>query len=256
MHWLAPILLFQIPLPQLLDLPSSAKNPYTSASDVATGKRLFAGRCAGCHGPTGDGGKGANLAVPVLPRAIDDLALYRVIRYGLPETEMPGTYLVQRELWQLISFVRTLGQSGPVQTGGNAARGQALFRGKGGCLQCHSIGAEGSQMGPPLSEVGSRRSPGHLRGKLLDPASDLPEQYRTVELATKAGRKFTGIRLNEDTWSIQARDFSGQPYTFEKQDLAELNVTRRSLMPSFRGCLDASEIDDMVAYLSGLRSNP
>ena len=98
MLWWAPVLLFQIPQP--LDLPTVAKNPYTAQSDIAAGKRLYGGRCAGCHGPTGDGGKGANLGVPVLPRAADDLALYRVIRYGLPETEMPdkfaGRYVASR----------------------------------------------------------------------------------------------------------------------------------------------------------------
>src|SRR5215471_2550706 len=48
------------------------------------------GCCAGCHGPLGNGGKGANLAAPSLPRAQTDIGLYKVIRYGLPETEMPG----------------------------------------------------------------------------------------------------------------------------------------------------------------------
>ncbi len=254
MIWWAPILLFQIS--QALDLPAVEKNPFTSPADVSAGKRLYAGRCGGCHGPTGDGGKGANLGVPVLPRAADDRTLYRVIRYGLTETEMPGTYLTQRELWQVVAFVRTLGQveRGPVT--GDAARGEELLRGKGGCLQCHSIGMEGSQMAPPLTEIGSRRGPGHLRGKLLDPASDMPDQYRMVELATKDGKKFNGIRLNEDTWSIQARDFSGKPHTFEKQDLTELRVVRRTPMPSYRERLDGREIDDVVAYLSGLRSNP
>ena len=70
MHFLLPLLFFQQPL--VLDLPNIDKNPYTSSADLEQGKKLYGGRCAGCHGPAGDGGKGANLGVPVLPRASDD----------------------------------------------------------------------------------------------------------------------------------------------------------------------------------------
>src|SRR5438309_622855 len=97
-YW-AAMLLFQ--LPQALDLPVAEKNPYTSPADIALGKKLFAARCAGCHGPGGDGGKGANLAVSILPRATDDRSLYRIIRYGLPETEMPGLNMAPSEIWQV-----------------------------------------------------------------------------------------------------------------------------------------------------------
>jgi mono/diheme cytochrome c family protein len=75
--WAAALLLFQ-------------QNPHTTAADVELGKKLYGGRCAGCHGPTGDGGKGTNLAMPQLPRAQTDEALYRVIREGLRDTEMPA----------------------------------------------------------------------------------------------------------------------------------------------------------------------
>src|SRR5712692_561537 len=72
------------------DLP--AANPFSSPADVEQGKHLFGGQCAPCHGPAGDGGRGANLAQPNLPRAADDGALFTVIRYGLPGTEMPNSH--------------------------------------------------------------------------------------------------------------------------------------------------------------------
>ena len=93
----------------LPDLPTVDKNPYTSGDDIAFGRRLYAGRCAGCHGPNGDGGKGANLAIPSLPRGASDLALYRVIRYGLPETEMPSHNMTQREIWQIAGICADAG---------------------------------------------------------------------------------------------------------------------------------------------------
>lgn len=238
--------------PAILDVPAES-NPYTTEADLAQGKKLYAGRCAGCHGPSGDGGKGANLAVPVLPRAAQDRALYLVIRYGIPETEMPSSLMSPREIWQVAAFVRTLGRLGQEAVSGNAHDGQQIVMGKGGCLQCHSIGLEGGRMGPALTDVGVRRSPGHLRAKLLEPSSDIPEQFRTVELTTKNGQTLSGIRLNEDSWSVQVRGHDGQLHSFWKTDLTQLKVERRTLMPSYRNRLTSQEINDVVTYLSSLR---
>ena len=253
MLWYVPILLLQ---PQALDLPSVNKNPFTSPADVENGRKLFGGRCAGCHVPGGDGGKGANLAVSMLPRAVDDLSLHSVIRYGIPDTEMPGTLLSMREVWQVAAFVRTLGRVSRQNVPGDARRGAQLVRDKGGCLQCHTIGSEGGRMGPALSDIGDRRSPAYLRAKLLDPSTDIPEHFRVVELKTSNGLAVSGTRLNEDTWSIQMRDFDGNLRSFWKQDLAELKADRRTPMPSYRERLSKQELDDTIAYLAGLRGAP
>ena len=251
MHFLIPLLFFQQPL--ILDLPNIDKNPYTSSADIEQGKKLYGGRCAGCHGPAGDGGKGANLGVPVLPRAADDKTLYRVIRYGLPETEMPGTFMAQREIWQISAFVRSLGAVSRTAISGDASRGEAIVRGKGGCLNCHAIAMTGGQLGPALSEIGLRRSAAHLRSKIQNPAGDLPEQYRVVSFTTKDGKKVNGIRMNEDTWSIQVRDAGGKFYSYEKSELKDLKVERKSMMPAYGEKLSVQELNDMVLYLSGLR---
>lgn len=251
MLWYVPLILLQ---PQALDLPTVNKNPFTSAADVESGRKLFLGRCGGCHGPGGDGGKGANLAVSLLPRAADELSLYRVIRYGIPDTEMPGTLLSTREVWQIAAFVRTLGRVPRQNLRGDAEHGGTLVRGKGGCLQCHTIGSEGGRMGPTLSDIGERRSPTYLRAKLMDPSRDIPERFRIIQVKTGDGSAVSGIGLGEDTWSIQMRDFDGNLRSFWKQDLAELKSERRTPMPSYRERLSQPELDDMIAYLAGLRS--
>ena len=249
MIWFAALFLMQVPI---LDVPAES-NPFTTEADIAQGKKLYAGRCAGCHGPAGDGGKGANLAVSVLPRTAQDRSLYLTIRYGIPDTEMPSSLMSPREIWQVAAFVRTLGRLGQEAISGNAQNGQQIVTGKGGCLQCHSIGLAGGRMGPSLSDVGVRRSPGHLRAKLLEPSGDIPEQFRIVELKTKSGQTVSGIRLNEDSWSIQVRGNDDKLHSFWKNDLQELKVERRTLMPSYKNRLSTQEVNDIVAYLAGLR---
>jgi putative heme-binding domain-containing protein len=248
--WVMLLLLQQA---QELEVPTVNRNPFTTPADVAQGKKLYGGRCAGCHGPFGNGGKGANLAVPSLARARSDLGLYRVIRYGIPETEMPAHNMTQREIWQIAAYVRTLGASSEDRTAGDAARGRAIFSGKGRCLQCHAVGTEGGTAGPSLSDIGRRRGPGFLRNKLADSAGTVADDFRTVQVTTRDGRKLSGVRMNEDSWSIQFRDLTGALYSFWKQDLSDLQVARKTPMPSYGNLLEKQEVDDLVAYLSELR---
>jgi cytochrome c1 len=73
-------------------------------------------------------------------------------------------------------------------------------------------------------------------------------------VVTKDGSRITGVRLNEDTFTIQVLDLSGGLHSFFKADLKDLQRdTGKSPMPSFRETLSASEVDDLVAYLYSLR---
>ena len=234
------------------------QNPFTSATDVQRGKRLFANNCAGCHGPEGAGGRGANLAQPELRRARDDQALFLVIRQGVPGTEMPPGWVVldEHEMWQVAAYVRTLGRVAPETVTGDAHNGANLFRAKG-CMGCHQVGLEGGRIGPPLTDICARRGASYLRAAVLDPASSLPEEFLEVELLTRDGKRITGIRLNEDPYSIQVRDLSDHLLSFWKDELASLEKQQgRSPMPSFRDRLSGRELDDIVAYLVTLRDEP
>jgi cytochrome c oxidase cbb3-type subunit III len=235
-----------------LDLPNVENNPFVSASDLEQGKKLYAGRCAGCHGPAGDGGKGTNLATPVLPRGGTDIALYRVIRYGLPETEMPAHNMTQREIWQIATYVRKLGKSEENTVRGDTRKGYTLIREKGRCLQCHVLNGEGGHLGPSLTDIGVRRSPAYLRTKLTNPDRDLASNFSMVKLVTKGGQRINGLRLNEDTWSIQVRDNNLRLHSFWKQDLTELTVEQRTPMPSYARQLSEQERNDIVAFLASI----
>ena len=71
-----------------------------------------------------------------------------------------------------------------------------------------------------------------------------------MKLATRDGKKLTGTRMNEDTYSIQVRDNNLGLHSFWKQDLAELSVEQRTSMPSYAKRLTDQELDDIVAFLA------
>jgi cytochrome c oxidase cbb3-type subunit 3 len=233
------------------------ENPNATAADLKNGQQLFMAQCARCHGPKGEGGRGTVLTQPRLPHAPDDQALFLVIRDGIKGTEMPGGYALDtREAWQLTAYVRSLGRMPHEAVPGDPKRGQELYQAKGHCSQCHIISGQGGSLGPELTEIGSRRNAAHLRAVILDPGSALPEGFLEVRVVTKDGRRISGVRLNEDIFSIQIRDLNGGVHSFFKEDLKELQKdTGKSPMPSFRGTFSASEVNDLVAYLVFLRGN-
>jgi putative heme-binding domain-containing protein len=236
--------------------------------ELELGRGLFTKHCALCHGPHGEGGRGPTLAQPSLPRAGDDASLYRIIAEGIKGTQMPGVRLEGEETAHVAKYVRYLGTQPPEVIPGDPVRGARIYANKGGCVQCHAIYGEGSGFGPDLSEVGRRRSPEYLRRALVDPNAEvpqsyvawrsdvsLPENFLFVRLVTNDGQELSGVRVNEDTFSIQIREATGAIHSYFKSELAELHKDfGKSPMPSYAEALSNDELNDLVAYLASLRN--
>ena len=108
-------------------------------AELAQGKRLFESQCGSCHGPLGNGGKGANLAQPRLRRATDDEALSNIIRRGISGTEMPGSPLTPTQVSSIAAYVKTLGRVSPETIPGDRIQGEAAYASLG-CARCHTVG--------------------------------------------------------------------------------------------------------------------
>jgi alcohol dehydrogenase (cytochrome c) len=89
-------------------LDAGIENPLVSPGDVERGKELFRDNCAACHGNNGQGGHAPSLAKSNFDVGSSDLALYKVLRDGIPGTAMASLDLSIEERWQVIAFLRTL----------------------------------------------------------------------------------------------------------------------------------------------------
>jgi cytochrome c oxidase cbb3-type subunit III len=228
---------------------------------LAKGKELFAGMCSRCHGLTGGGGEGPNLNRPVLTFASDDKALLAIIRDGIPNTGMPRVRrMTDTELNSLALYVRSLGRVHGAVPKGDPEDGKAVYA-KLGCSSCHTIAGEGGSFGPELTNIGAFRAADYLRQAIVDPGATLPRgvmtvpgrgfpEYLPVRVVTRDGQEVRGIRVNEDSFSIQVKDPGNRIYSFNKADLQTLEKeTGQSLMPNYSGKVSGAELDDLVAYL-------
>jgi cytochrome c oxidase cbb3-type subunit III len=168
---------------------------------------------------------------------------------------MPPTQGPDDDIWRLVAFVKRLGTQGlnEPKAPGDSAAGKIVYETKGGCKACHTISQEGGVIGPDLTRVGRRRQLKYLEESIVTPEADLPLNYRAVRVATVSGETVTGIRLNEDDYSIQVRDINGNLRSFVKEKIKEIQRDKPSLMPSYASILTKKEIEDLVAYLSTLR---
>ena len=243
-------------LPIVLAFLAQAQSPSPPKIDMARAKRVFENNCAGCHGPGGEGGRGPNLTLPKLHHAANDMDLAGVIAGGIPGTEMPPSWHLGDEgVMQVIAYLHVLRTNAvPPSVAGNAANGKAVFESKGGCTGCHTLFGQGRAYGPDLSDIGARRTSASLRQSLEEPNAEVAENFLLVRVATRKGANTTGIRLNEDTFTIQILEPSGQVRSFRKASLTKLDKrTGESPMPSYKTMFSDTEMQNMVAYLSSLR---
>ncbi len=227
-------------------------NPHTTPEDVAAGGRIYRSHCIECHGRDGTGGRGPDITRGDLRYGNSDAALADTISTGIPGTAMPLFFFNGKQLWQIVAFVQSLQREEP-EPPGNPAAGAALFRGKGGCLTCHMVDGQGGRQGPDLTTVGAKRSLRHLRSALLEPNQWVSPQDWKIQAKTKGGVRVEGIRLNEDTHSLQLLNSDDKLVSVVKSDLESYRIIKVSSMPPYAGQLSQSEVDCLVAYLYTLR---
>ncbi|HKD08945.1 MAG TPA: c-type cytochrome [Bryobacteraceae bacterium] len=256
--------------------PSSTRNPYIlscvklvmllalfaaaslnaqvgGAEDREAGARIFRSHCAPCHGIKGAGGTGPDLTSGRFFHGSSDDELYNNISNGIAGTEMPSQFFNGKQVWQIVTFVRSLSQQNSTAAlHGNPSHGQQLVSQRG-CLTCHLVRGEGGTRGPDLSVIGSQRSANYLRESLVDPSAHVAYQFRVAKIVGKDKSQYTGFLMNQDTYQVQLLDFDRGLTTISRDAIADYGVEAGSMMPSYKDKLSASELDDVVSYLASLQ---
>lgn len=205
-----------------------------------------------CHGIDGGGGRGPNLHTPKLKHAADEKGVRMVIEAGIPPAMPDAWYLSDQEIADVARYVKSIGSIPPQKLRGDVKAGTAVYA-KSGCAMCHVLGGKGNAFGPDLTEVGARRGAAQLRDTLRQPGQNIPQEFLLVQVTTGSSDEVRGVRLNEDSFTIQLRDMSGKIYSLRKSDLKEVKKLRgETPMPSYQS-LSSSEMDDLVAFLAAQR---
>jgi putative heme-binding domain-containing protein len=246
------------------------KNPFAGDTKAAKlGEFQFRANCAFCHGlGARGGGRGPDLTRAQKRHGNLDADLFRTINEGVPGTAMPpngatqqGVGMTDEEIWQVISYIRSVEKKADATSVGNAGHGKEVFQGTAGCSTCHMIQGKGGRLGPDLSTTGSARSTEYIVESVRQPSKRLAQgiseamkefsqEYETVTVVTVDGTKYMGVVLNEDHFTLQMMDTRENLHLFEKDKLKSFEKSRESLMPAYdQKILSDKDLQDVVAYL-------
>src|SRR2546421_11076862 len=244
------------------------------ADAAKPGEFEFRINCAFCHGlGARGGGRGPDLTRARKRHANSDAELFRIISNGIPGTAMPangtngqGVGMTDEEIWQIITYLRSIEVKAPSQPIGNAIHGKQLFYGDANCSLCHMVEGKGGRVGPELTGVGtartvealieSARNPSQkLAWGLTEPTKEFAQEYETVTVVMPDGRQIKGVALNEDNFSLQVMDTNEKIHLLEKDKVSSIKKSRESLMPVYDNTLlSDQDLHDIIAYLLSVGS--
>ena len=210
---------------------TATRNPLTGDPKAITqGAVLFRQECVFCHGVSGRGGmRGPDLTTGSWTHGGSDAELAATIASGVPGTAMPPNKLTEEEIWQIVTYLRTVQQPVAPPTG-DARRGETLFFGATRCSTCHIVNGRGGRLGPELSTVGSARVP-RVHHRVHPRAGQAPEREPRVRLRRDAevrrgdpghGRRRDNRRRADERRHLhRAGDGHERAYLQPRQEVAE-----------------------------------
>ena len=109
----APVFLASVYLataPAVPHAQETTENPFTTVLDVRMGERLFRQQCGRCHGRDAKGGELGPDLTSGLQNTSTDAGLFKVVREGLPNTQMIGISrsATDQSVWMVVSYVNSL----------------------------------------------------------------------------------------------------------------------------------------------------
>ena len=129
--------------------------------------------------------------------------------------------------------------------------GKMVFRQH--CSACHAIGAEGGAIGPQLDGVG-KWGPRALAEKILDPNRNVSEAFRNYTITMKDGKVMSGLFRREEGEVIVFADVAGKEFSVAKNDIAEQQASKYTLMPDhFGSVLSQDDFNALLKYLLSLQ---
>lgn len=234
------------------------ENPFGGdAGAVEEGKKTFAGSCGGCHGTTGEGGRGPALRDGKLIRRSNDFQVFTSIKKGVAGTDMPGTNLPDEQIWKLVAFVRALSSpAADVLVPGDPAAGERIYAAQG-CAGCHMIAGRGGMLGPDLTNAGGSRSYEYLRESIVKPGARIQQGFAKAVAKTRDGRTLEGVVRNYTNYDVQLQGKDGKLYLLQTTDLADFKVEVATFMPTgYAAKLSREEMTSLLAYLSRQTARP
>jgi putative heme-binding domain-containing protein len=137
---------------------------------------------------------------------------------------------------------------------GVAGHGEKLFRSVATCSNCHIVKGYGKNVGPDLSEIGSKLSREAMFVAILEPSAGVSHNYESYVLQTDSGDVATGLLVSQTDEEIVLKDAQGIERKFARDEVEEFKKQEKSIMPeNLHHNFDEQGLVDIVEYMLSLK---
>ena len=137
---------------------------------------------------------------------------------------------------------------------GDQLLGKVVFNKAGTCIKCHRVRGEGKEVGPDLSEIGSKLTKEALLVSILDPSAGISHNYETYNIVLNSGNILSGILVSKTAESITIKTAEAIDKIIVLADIEEMVKSPVSLMPAdIQKAMTAKDLVNLLAFLSTLK---
>jgi putative heme-binding domain-containing protein len=122
------------------------------------------------------------------------------------------------------------------------------------CRNCHKIGADGTDLGPDLSQIGKKYDREKLLESIMQPSKNIEPKYVTWLVETTEGKLVTGLLVHKDGNEIVLKDTQNKEVRIATGNIESTHQMQHSLMPDLLlRDWTPQQVADLLAYLASLK---
>ena len=135
--------------------------------------------------------------------------------------------------------------------GGNLSNGRLVFERV--CLNCHKVGGQGADLGPNMTQVGTRLPPLKLVESIIDPNAEVDPKYLSTLVVTDDGKSITGLLVSETEQELVIFDGKEQKKISVDSIEERVKLKQSSMPEGLAATLSPTEFLDVIEYMKGLK---
>ena len=130
---------------------------------------------------------------------------------------------------------------------GDPVRGKEVFAAN--CAVCHLFNGQGGKVGPDLTGIAARDR-AEILTEILDPNRSVEANYRLWNVTTTDGETFSGRLEAETQTTVEILDTTAQQHVIQRKNIASLDASQVSIMPTGFESLPPDELKALLEYLA------
>ena len=142
--------------------------------------------------------------------------------------------------------------------GGDTKRGKDIFHNKTAvsCIRCHKIGWDGGNVGPELTDLGSKHDRRYIIEAITNPNAVIAKGFDQQKVLTDEGDVHIGILKETTDEHIILLDSDGKEIFIDKETVEATKPGLSSMPANLHELLTPTELRDLVEFLANQKVDP